>query len=78
MEEKIYACRTEEISGITYRVKILKDGVVIMSTSYEDKDKAEAWAARIVAVEPSKGYSFEISSHPWTSNVCIECGREEY
>lgn len=78
MEKKIYPCRTEVVTGTTYRVKILKDGVVRMSTSYEDKDKAEAWAARIVAVRPSEGYSFEISSHPWTSNVCIECGREEY
>lgn len=76
MEDKIYTCRTEEVSGTTYVIKMYLDGVHRMSTSRESKEEADRHIKNMSARLPD--CSFEISSHPWTSNVCIECGREEY
>lgn len=76
MEEKIYACRTEEISGTTYVIKMYLDDIHRMSTSCQSKEEADRYVKSMSERLPN--CKFEISSHPWTSNVCIECGREEY
>jgi len=76
MEEKIYACRTEEIRGIRYHIKMLLNGELRMSTSCEGKEETDRYVASMSKALPH--LTFEVTEHPWTSNVCIECGREEY
>jgi len=76
MEDKKYPCRTEEVSGITYRIKMFREGILRASTSFESKESADSYVKSMSERLPE--YQFEISSHPWTNSVCIECGREEY
>ena len=76
MEKKIYTCRIEKISGTTYVIKMYLDGELRMSTSRESQEEADRLVKSMSEKLPK--LSFKISSHPWTSNVCIECGREEY
>lgn len=76
MEEKKYPCRTEVVNGITYLVKIFRDGELRGSTSFEDKEQADRYVKSMSDKLPD--YRFEITESPWTNNVCVECGREEY
>ena len=76
MEEKIYTCRTEKISGISYHIGMYKDGVLRMSTSCEGKEDTDRYVKDMSARLPD--IEFRVTEHPWISNVCIECGREEY
>jgi hypothetical protein len=76
MEDKKYPCRTEETSGTTYVIKMYLDGSLRMSTSRVSKEEADRLVKNMSEKLPN--FSFEISSHPWTNSVCIECGREEY
>ena len=76
MEDKKYPCRTEEVSGTTYVLKMYLNGELRMSTSFQSKEEADGYIERFTKKFPQ--YRFEVSSHPWTNNVCIECGREEY
>lgn len=76
MEEKIYRCRTERISGTTYVIKMYLNGESRMSTSRESKEEADRYVQDMSARLPN--FRFEITEFPWTSNVCVECGREEY
>jgi len=78
MEEKIYTCRTEEISGTTYRFYLyLKDETKWrLSGSYQSREEVDSYVERMMKAHPE--YRIEITEHPWTNNVCIECGREEY
>ncbi len=76
MEDKKYPCRTEVVTGITYRIKFFLDGQLRGSTSFEDKETADRFVKSMSAKLPN--YNFEVTSSPWTNNVCIECGREEY
>lgn len=76
MEEKKYPCRTEETSGTTYVIKMYLDGVLRMSTSRESKEEADRHVKSMSERLPN--VRFEITESPWTNNVCIECGREEY
>jgi len=77
MEDKKYPCRTEEISGIRYHIKWFLNGELRASTSCEGKEEADRYTASMSKALPP-GYTFTVTEHPWTSNVCIECGREEY
>ena len=76
MEEKKYPCRTERISGTTYVIKMYLDGVLRMSTSRESKEEADGHVKSMSERLPN--FRFEITESPWTENVCVECGREEY
>ncbi len=78
MEDKKYPCRTEQISGTTYHVKMfsISDAKHRMSTSFQSKEEADGYVERMGQRLPE--YRFEITESPWTSEVCVECGREEY
>lgn len=76
MEDKKYTCRTEKISGISYHIKMYRDNVLRASTSFDSKERADRYIKRMSEKLPE--YKFEVTEHPWTNNVCIECGREEY
>lgn len=76
MEEKKYPCRTEIISGMTYIVKMYRDGTLRMTGSFESQAAADRHIKFMSEKLPE--YTFEISSCPWTSEVCIECGEERY
>lgn len=76
MEEKKYPCRTEKISGTTYIIKMYLDGVSRMSTSRESKEETDRFIQDMSERLPN--FRFEITESPWTSDVCVECGREEY
>ena len=79
MEDKKYPCRTEKISGTTYIIKmfIIGETEYRLSTSRESKEEAESYVDRFTKKYPDK-YRFEITESSWTSDVCVECGREEY
>lgn len=76
MEDKKYPCRTESISGTTYVIKMFLDGSLRMSTSRESKEEADSFVESFTSKFPQ--YRFEITESPWTNEVCVECGREEY
>ncbi len=76
MEKKKYPCRTEAISGITYRIGIFRDGTLRSSTSFDDRAGADRYVEFFAGKFPE--YKLEITEKPWTNNLCIECGREEY
>lgn len=76
MEEKKYPCRTEKISGTTYVIKMYIDDCHRMSTSRESKEETDRYVKSMSERLPN--LRFEITESPWTENVCVECGREEY
>ena len=71
MEEKIYTCRTEEISGVRYHIEWYHNGKLTASTSCEGKEETDRYTASMSKALPP-GYTFKVNEHPWTSNVCIE------
>jgi hypothetical protein len=75
MEE--FLCRTKQVSGTTYRVKMftVSDGELCMSTSFESKEEVDRWTNHMDKSLNGK-YRYEVTPHPWTDEVCIECGRE--
>jgi hypothetical protein len=76
MADEEFPCRTKEIRGVNYRVKFYDQaGDLRMSTSYRDeKERAEKYVKRMVEACPQlRG---EITEHPFTETVCIDCGQE--
>jgi hypothetical protein len=76
MEEKKYPCRTEKISGTTYIIKMYLGDSLRMTGSRESKEEADRHVKSMSEKLPQ--YRFEITESPWTNEVCVECGREEY
>ena len=76
---KNYPCRTERVSGTYYSVKFynVSTGKLSMTCSqYESREQAEKSSDRIIKACPHLRY--EVVEHNWQSDVCIECGKDEY
>jgi hypothetical protein len=74
-----FPCRTKEISGTDYIVKmyLVSDGSLRMSTTRYSEEDAQKYIDRMKASLGDK-YRYEVTPRPWTQRVCIECGKEDW
>lgn len=68
MDDQEFPCRTKEVSGTTYIIKmyLVSDQSLRMSTSNESEEQAKGWADRMNKALGEGKYRFEITPYPWT------------
>lgn len=75
-----FPCRTKTISGVDYIIKCYSASDNSLRSSCSGGFTEESANAHVNRMKEKLGdkYRWEIVTHSWTKEVCIECGKEDW